>query len=75
MRRSLEKEISEAEQLIHTLEARKQELEQLLSNPELYNNVEKLRSYSEEYSGLDSLLEEALFKWEEASENLLELDE
>jgi ATP-binding cassette subfamily F protein 3 len=60
--------IRETEQQIEKLESRKTELEQLLADPELYNDQERFSEISSEYSALDRRLDRVMFKWEEAQE-------
>ncbi|MEA1962014.1 MAG: ABC-F family ATP-binding cassette domain-containing protein [Bacillota bacterium] len=74
-RRSLNKKIEECESLIHDLENRKQELENLLSDPDVYSDEEKSRSYNDEYRQIDQSLIDALNNWEELSEELIEFEE
>ena len=66
--RPYKKIIQETEQQIETLELRKTELEQLLADPELYNNQERFSEISTEYSTVERRLERVMYKWEEAQE-------
>lgn len=75
VRRNLMKKISEYELLIYEIENRKKELEGQLYDPLVNRDIKKLCSLDEEYRGLDPLMEEAMRKWEQASEALLQSDE
>jgi len=75
IRRQLMKTISECELQIQEVEDRKKELERQLFDPLVNRDLEKLCSLHEEYSGLDPLMDEALHKWEQASEALLHIEE
>jgi ATP-binding cassette, subfamily F, member 3 len=63
-----------AEQQIEKLESRKSELEQLLADPELYNNQDRFSKVSVEYSEVEMRLNRIMFKWEEAQENVEKIE-
>lgn len=58
--------IQKTEQQIEKLESRKAELEQLLADPELYNDQDRFSKVSVEYSEVERRLDRVMFKWEEA---------
>jgi len=62
------------EQQIEKLESRKAELEQLLADPELYNNQDRFSKVSVEYSEVERRLERVMFKWEEAQEKVEKIE-
>lgn len=66
--------IQETEQQIETLESRKGELEQLLADPELYNDQERFSEISTEYSKVERRLDRVMYKWEEAQEKAEQIE-
>ncbi len=64
-RKSLEKDLKKIEDQIEGLEKRKSELEVELGQPELYNNVEKLKKLQFELEKLNKELAPAGKKWED----------
>ena len=62
----LKKEVMQVEEEIGNLETRKNELEQLMADPQLYRDQDKFADYSKEYSSLERRLERLYQRWEEA---------
>jgi len=58
-------EVEHAENEIDTLETRKQELEQQMADPQLYQNQDKFAEYSREYGSIERKLERLYPRWEE----------
>ena len=69
-RRKIEKEVERLENQIAQAEEKKKELENRLSNPEVYSDGEKSRAVQKEISEIDSELEKLNASWEEACEKL-----
>ena len=69
-RRKIEKEVERLENQIAQAEEKKKELENRLSNPEVYSDGEKSRAVQREISETDSELEKLNAAWEEACEKL-----
>jgi ATP-binding cassette subfamily F protein 3 len=63
--RPLKNEVEQAENEIEKLEARKKEMEQLMADPQLYQDQEKFAECSKEYSSLERRLERLYPHWEE----------
>lgn len=61
----LKKEVEQAEEEIVSLESRKKELEQLLADPQLYQDQDKFAGCSKEYNSLERKLERLYQRWEE----------
>jgi ATP-binding cassette subfamily F protein 3 len=61
----LKKEVEQAEEEIVSLESRKKELEQLLTDPQLYQDQAKFAGCSKEYNSLERKLERLYQRWEE----------
>jgi ATP-binding cassette subfamily F protein 3 len=61
----LKKDVEKAEENIAGLETRKSELEQLMADPQLYQDQEKFAECSREYSSLERKLERLYQSWEE----------
>jgi ATP-binding cassette subfamily F protein 3 len=61
----LQKEVRKAEVGIESLETRKEELEQLMADPQLYQEQDKFTECSKEYSSLERKLKRHYQKWEE----------
>ncbi len=66
----LKKAVVDNEKLVEKLENQKGELEQLLADPELYQDQEKFMEKSKEYSSLTQRLERTYSAWENAQEKL-----
>ena len=62
--------IQETEAQIEKLESRKTELEQILADPELYNDQDRFSEVSAEYSTVKQRLDRVMYKWEEAQEKV-----
>jgi ATP-binding cassette subfamily F protein 3 len=61
----LKKEVALIEEAISGLESRKKELEQLMADPELYQDQDKFAGCSKEYKGIERKLELHYDKWAE----------
>ena len=61
----MKKEVALIEEAISRLESRKKELEQLMADPELYQDQDKFAECSKEYKGIERRLERQYNKWEE----------
>ena len=75
----LKKTAADNEKLVEKLEKEKGKIEQILADPELYQDQTKFMEKSKEYADLERRLERAYNTWEDAQEKLekasLELDE
>lgn len=69
-RKKILNEIEDLEFNISEMEMKKSDLEQLLSNPEIYSEEDKARKYNEEYRENEQKLLEALQDWELLNEEL-----
>ena len=69
------KKVAEAETQIETLEARKEELETLMADPDLYADQQIWSKTSKEYSKLQRRLERQYEKWEQAQGKIEEIEE
>jgi ATP-binding cassette subfamily F protein 3 len=70
----LREAVREAEGRIEELEARKKELEGLMSDPELYRDGEKWAEISREYKIIECRLERNYARWEDAQGKIEELE-
>jgi ATP-binding cassette subfamily F protein 3 len=61
----LKKEVEQAEENIAGLETRKNELEQVMADPELYRDQDKFAECSKEYISLERKLKRMYQRWEE----------
>jgi ATP-binding cassette subfamily F protein 3 len=61
----LKKEAEKAEEKIAGLESRKKELEQLMADPQLYQDQDKFTECSKEYNSLERKLKRLYQRWEE----------
>ena len=61
----LKKEAEKAEEQIAGLESRKKELEQLMADPQLYQDQDKFTECSKEYNSLERKLKRLYQRWEE----------
>jgi len=61
----LKKEVVQAEEEIGSLETRKKEMEQLMADPELYQDQDKFTECSKEYNSLERKLKRLYQRWEE----------
>jgi ATP-binding cassette subfamily F protein 3 len=61
----LKKEVARTEEVISHLETRKKELEQLMADPQLYQEQDKFAECSKEYNSLDRKLKRLYRSWEE----------
>ena len=61
----LKKEVAQTEGMIGHLETRKKELEQLMADPQLYQDQDKFAECSKEYKTLERKLERCYLSWEE----------
>jgi ATP-binding cassette subfamily F protein 3 len=68
------KQSRKAEEEIEQLEQRKTELEQLMADPELYEDQKRWSAISQEYSKVERHLERVYQKWEEAQGKLEEFE-
>ncbi len=62
--------VAEAEKQIAALEERKSELEQILADPDTYNDQERFAELSREYNTVERRLDRWLSKWEERQARL-----
>ncbi len=68
------KKVAEAETQIETLEVRKEELETLMADPNLYADQQLWSKTSKEYSELQRRLERRYEKWEQAQGRIEEIE-
>ncbi len=68
------KKVAEAETQIETLEVRKEELETLMADPNLYADQQLWSKTSREYSELQRRLERRYEKWEQAQGRIEEIE-
>jgi ATP-binding cassette subfamily F protein 3 len=61
----LQKKVTKTEVDIESLEKRKEELEQLMADPQLYQEQDKFAECSKEYSSLERKLKRLYKRWEE----------
>ena len=61
----LKKEVAKTEEDIGQLESRKKELEQLMADPQLYQDQDKFAECSKEYNSLERKLKRLYKSWEE----------
>ena len=66
----LKQQARKAEEHIGVLESRKQELEILMADPELYKDQSRWSETSREYSTVERRLERHYALWEEAQEQI-----
>lgn len=66
--RKKQNEVKKVEDLIHQLETRSAEIDELLADESVYTNVPKLMELNKEKEEVEEQLMEALEKWEELSE-------
>ncbi|KAA0210351.1 MAG: ABC-F family ATP-binding cassette domain-containing protein [Ignavibacteriaceae bacterium] len=71
----VKKEIGELEKKLEAFEHRKNELEMLLSEPDIYKEPELMKQYSIELDSVANEIDLLLVKWEQASIRLTELEE
>ena len=71
--RPLQKELSDVEQRIATLDARKADITAELEKPEVAADAEKLLALTQEYQSLDRESEALFTRWEELSTRIEEL--
>ena len=64
----LKTKVRKAEEQIEQLETRKQQLEAIMADPDLYQDQESWAKVSREYAGLERRLERNYAQWEEAQE-------
>jgi len=67
--------VRQAEAEIEQLEARKQEMERLMADPELYADQAKWSEVSREYNGVGRRLERHYALWEEAQEQVESIEQ
>ncbi|NIA05485.1 MAG: ATP-binding cassette domain-containing protein [Proteobacteria bacterium] len=67
--------VRQAEAEIEQLEARKQEMEKLMADPELYADQAKWSEVSREYNGVGRRLERHYALWEEAQEQVESIEQ
>ncbi len=67
--------VRQAEAEIEQLEARRQELERLMADPELYADQVKWSKVSREYNGVGRRLERNYARWEEAQEQVESIEQ
>jgi ATP-binding cassette, subfamily F, member 3 len=68
--RAAKKKVEEAETTIHQLEARKEEIEAALANPDFYKNGEGAKSTSAEYKDIQIQIEKAYAHWSDVIHRL-----
>ncbi|HEY5745805.1 MAG TPA: ABC-F family ATP-binding cassette domain-containing protein [Chryseolinea sp.] len=66
----LEKDLRKAEDLVTQLEGRKASIEQSLATPEVFSNVEKLKSTQADFKKVQEDLAQANKKWEALAEEI-----
>ncbi len=66
----LKKKARDNEKAVEKLEGQKSGLEQLLADPQLYQDQEKFRRKNNEYTNLKNRLQQAYTTWEETQEKL-----
>lgn len=72
--RPLRNEVEQSENEIEKLEARKKELEQLMADPQLYQEQNKFAECSKEFSSLERKLERLYVRWEEVQGRIESLE-
>ena len=65
-----QKEADKYEKQVTDLGLQKKDLEEILADPDLYQDQEKFSKKSKEYHSIDRKLERALNKWEEAQSQI-----
>jgi ATP-binding cassette subfamily F protein 3 len=70
----LEKDLRKAEDLVTQLEGRKASIEQALATPEVFGNVEKLKSTQADFKKVQEDLAQANKKWEALAEEIDQLN-
>lgn len=70
----LEKDLRKAEDLVTQLEGRKASIEQALATPEVFSNVEKLKSTQADFKKVQEDLSQANKKWEALAEEIDQLN-
>jgi ATP-binding cassette subfamily F protein 3 len=70
----LKKEAEQAEEEIEKLERHKKELEQLMADPQLYQDKDKFAGCSKEYNSLERKLEQLFKRWEEVQAKIETLE-
>jgi ATP-binding cassette subfamily F protein 3 len=70
----LEKDLKKAEDLVTQLEGRKASIEQALASPEVFGNVEKLKSTQADFKKVQEDLAQANKKWEAVAEEIDQLN-
>ena len=68
--RKLQNELKKTEEEIHQLETREQEIDELLSQEEVYTNVSRLMELNQEKEKNSTRLEKLYERWEELSEEV-----
>jgi ATP-binding cassette subfamily F protein 3 len=68
------KQLAEAEKKIENLERKKEDLEVLMADPELYSNQEKWAKTSKDYDDCKRSLDRWYDKWEVAQEKIDAID-
>jgi ATP-binding cassette subfamily F protein 3 len=71
----LKKDAAKYEKELEELEARKKDLENILADPELYNDQVAFTEKSKEYGYVEQKLERVLALWEEALSRIEEIDD
>jgi ATP-binding cassette subfamily F protein 3 len=64
--------LKKVEEIIQTLEAEKQQIENEMAKPDVYGNFETMQQVQQKFESLKSLLEEQNARWEKI---VLEMDE
>ncbi|MDX1775337.1 MAG: ABC-F family ATP-binding cassette domain-containing protein [Desulfobulbales bacterium] len=70
----LKKEVAEAEKEIENLETRKKELEQLMADPQLYQDQDQFAECGREYSSLERKLTRLYEDWEETQARIEKIE-
>ena len=68
------KQVAETETQIDALEVRKEELETLMADPDLYADQQRWSEISKEYSALKRRLERQYEKWEQAQGKIEDIE-
>lgn len=72
---SKNKELKQIEGKIENIESKIQELEEKLSDPQLYEDAEKLQKLTQEYENMKAQNQELHNDWEKIAEEVIELEE
>ena len=70
----IKQKLEKVEQEIETNELRKAEIEELMAQPDFYDDGDKVKELSLEYEQIKNTLTDLLFKWEEYSTKIEEVE-